>query len=592
MEYLEFAKRIKTKYPQYADLDDFDLAQKMVAKFPTQYADVVFPKDAMGRPIAKAEVIREQYPSEKIFGPITEGVAQAGGQLLKAAKATPMGIGIAGVVGQGLEIGRQATQAAFGEPIAPQSFGESLGRQAKAFAGGVAGEGVGRGIFKLGGKVFGPAQLTPNQTTIKEIADKYNVPMTPADIKGTKLASLLESISEKSLVAGSVIQKFRQGQLKAFDRVITDLVSKTGNKLTREQAGAMATEVMEARASLAKQKTDALYQAARESVKDQYQAFVKNDNVNNIARQMVEEEKFFGPELKSKIIPIAKEITENKTNFTTLEGITALRSKLKELKDVEDMASKIPGRTTPVGRKLTILLNGVEKDFDDYYKNVNPEAKGLYDLAKASYKEEIGRFGSKEVRYIAKNNPEKIVDYVIKPNNVTAITNVKKALGESGFAPIKQRFLLDIVESTKTSEFGATPAFRPSAMANMLNKYEPETLSAIFSKSELKEIGEIAKLSSALQTAERVAGNPSGTGQILSGAAFMSQIATNPVITAMGIGIPTIMAYAMTSPMGRKIMIEGLSAKPGSKELAKAVTRFATFSSVAAMKDRPKVEKK
>lgn len=41
MNYVEFAKKIKSKYPQYNNIDDRELAQKMVAKFPGQY-DVTF----------------------------------------------------------------------------------------------------------------------------------------------------------------------------------------------------------------------------------------------------------------------------------------------------------------------------------------------------------------------------------------------------------------------------------------------------------------------------------------------------------------------------------------------------------------------
>jgi hypothetical protein len=41
MNYKEFSAKIKTKYPQYSDMDDADLANKMIAKYP-QYSDVTF----------------------------------------------------------------------------------------------------------------------------------------------------------------------------------------------------------------------------------------------------------------------------------------------------------------------------------------------------------------------------------------------------------------------------------------------------------------------------------------------------------------------------------------------------------------------
>jgi len=34
MNYIEFSKSIKSKYPQYKDIDDLELANKMIAKYP------------------------------------------------------------------------------------------------------------------------------------------------------------------------------------------------------------------------------------------------------------------------------------------------------------------------------------------------------------------------------------------------------------------------------------------------------------------------------------------------------------------------------------------------------------------------------
>lgn len=41
MNYKEFASKIKTKYPQYQDMDDRDLSERMMKKFP-EYSDVTF----------------------------------------------------------------------------------------------------------------------------------------------------------------------------------------------------------------------------------------------------------------------------------------------------------------------------------------------------------------------------------------------------------------------------------------------------------------------------------------------------------------------------------------------------------------------
>ena len=42
MNYIEFSQKIKNKYPEYRDMDDRELAERMVAKYPDEYADVEF----------------------------------------------------------------------------------------------------------------------------------------------------------------------------------------------------------------------------------------------------------------------------------------------------------------------------------------------------------------------------------------------------------------------------------------------------------------------------------------------------------------------------------------------------------------------
>lgn len=55
MNYNEFAQKIKAKYPDYSDMDNLELAKKMVSKFPDDYGDVTFEQP-------KQPTYREQAP--------------------------------------------------------------------------------------------------------------------------------------------------------------------------------------------------------------------------------------------------------------------------------------------------------------------------------------------------------------------------------------------------------------------------------------------------------------------------------------------------------------------------------------------------
>ncbi len=127
------------------------------------------PTDPYGRPIAHAEVIREEYPSET-FAKYAEPISQFGGMF--ARKALP-GAAIAGAATAGTEIARQGIQAYGNEPGADMGLLERGKRVGSAFGRGALGELGGRGVF-AGAKALAPravgtgAQLMRVATGIPE----------------------------------------------------------------------------------------------------------------------------------------------------------------------------------------------------------------------------------------------------------------------------------------------------------------------------------------------------------------------------------------------------------------------------------------
>ena len=97
MNYNEFAEKIKTKYPQYKDMDNRELATKMVAKYP-QYNDVTFDNNETveGR-LAEIQIPQEEQSSPMLQGQVTKsvnltpsGIAQGIAKNISAALASPV----------------------------------------------------------------------------------------------------------------------------------------------------------------------------------------------------------------------------------------------------------------------------------------------------------------------------------------------------------------------------------------------------------------------------------------------------------------------------------------------------------------------
>ena len=57
LDYIEFSKKIKTKYPEYSDVDDLTLARKMVEKYPEYKNEVTFGDE----PVKKKEVSQSMF---------------------------------------------------------------------------------------------------------------------------------------------------------------------------------------------------------------------------------------------------------------------------------------------------------------------------------------------------------------------------------------------------------------------------------------------------------------------------------------------------------------------------------------------------
>lgn len=99
MDYREFAGKIKSKYPDYADMDDRELAQKMVAKFP-DYSDVTFDDQAISEtPLEASPLDRAADISRKVqdavIGPVAKASDTVARGLSKAAFMTDAPIDIA-----------------------------------------------------------------------------------------------------------------------------------------------------------------------------------------------------------------------------------------------------------------------------------------------------------------------------------------------------------------------------------------------------------------------------------------------------------------------------------------------------------------
>lgn len=86
MDYREFSAKIKAKHPVYADMDDRELAEKIVKKFPSQYSDVTFDAPATPRePTPILDAARDLVGIDKTASTGTQW-AQAGSTMFRGTR--------------------------------------------------------------------------------------------------------------------------------------------------------------------------------------------------------------------------------------------------------------------------------------------------------------------------------------------------------------------------------------------------------------------------------------------------------------------------------------------------------------------------
>lgn len=188
MNYTEFAQKIKTKYPDYADMDDRTLAEKMVAKYPNDYGDVTFdeaqpaqeqptatPMEAAGSAIKNLFMPENPAMGALEYSPLpTQAKANAG---LGMANALTFG---------GAEAGLRALSPTLPEPTTEQ---KAVGETAAALVPGEAITGAVGNAAKTAGNVF--KVMTKETPYIKKVAGLIRKPFVAA---GEKLGSAIDAI--------------------------------------------------------------------------------------------------------------------------------------------------------------------------------------------------------------------------------------------------------------------------------------------------------------------------------------------------------------------------------------------------------------
>lgn len=157
---------------------------------------------------------------------------------------------------------------------------------------------------------------------------------------------------------------------------------------------------------------------------------------------------------------------------------------------LKDIGKKMGDNNDPIATgnraELSKLYASLASDLDNIYSAKIPAFKDAIKTANDYYKQNIelinGKFGS----MVEKATPEQIYDKFVKPNNPTALGELKQIVGKDSFAKIGGVFLKDLLNKSIKNEKFSIDSFNKE-----ISKWDSETLTTIFNKTQLARLEEV-----------------------------------------------------------------------------------------------------
>ncbi|MBW2003102.1 MAG: hypothetical protein JRI72_00595 [Deltaproteobacteria bacterium] len=247
-----------------------------------------------------------------------------------------------------------------------------------------------------------------------------------------------------------------------------------------------------------KYQTPHLAKTARNILKTRKGLPVQDKKMMN-ALKWAAKEKNIPPELEEKLAQLPKSVRDSilkdmedeiliKRDWETIHQFSKDMGALSSKEDA--LAMGLPGmkfQQTPEGAIYNELKQAALKDMEQIAEGAGSQAMEKLRIAKALYSKGADIYKSKEIRLLAKSNPEDLIGAAFKPNGITEIKLVKKALGPQGFFKLREGF------TNKLMGVGKHDVFDPDFFRRELIRYGDEFLNEMYGKEVAKSFKTIAK---------------------------------------------------------------------------------------------------
>lgn len=507
-------------------------------------------------------------------------------------------------VGAELGLGRRPT---FTEAELPSTKPVSL-REA-AFAGGkeMLGTGIGKGIFRIGGKFLAPFKSTLTKgvdEVIGTLREFGGAGLTAAQRTGSKFLDFIDTVSRSGFFSADMLARFDQANFEAVKRFSTKVADSMTDKfssLSDEQFGFFVRNVFETAQDTAKGLEAKLYSHVDELVDAQSRTVsgikaipglqprsghISTGSMKKFAKRKIDDfARIRGIGVTSKETSELGKVLDL-PEFIRFEDAALIRS------EIFSTVRALKGSTSPDKKAIALLSelagvtdNAIEKEA----RALGGDVLDAYRKANSFFKTNREVF---EDRFVAnlinqdKRAVQKIGDDMFRAGNVEEIGKIKNAVKRASdldksisfdetWGQIKGQYVGNLfgdAMNRETGEFNLKVIER-----HLVDRKKLRTLQSVLEPEDVRQLQKLVRVGKFVTDKSKSSGGVFGLAQIakLSEAAGGILLLKGFSLPAIGfLSAPLVLGKVMTNQRTAKLLTEGIALPAGSEALLQIFSRI------------------
>lgn len=466
-----------------------------------------------------------------LVGDVPEVAGATAGAVLGSGVMSIPAAGVGGAVGTGVKkliakgIGIENGQT-------PAEIAQDLGESTLWSSGGQA---AGLGIVKGVNKALAPFadKMTPEAIARRELAKKYNVELTPAQVTQSPTLGQVENVLNNKIWSSDALAKFAdEKQLTPFSESIKNISPQSSS----DSIGKSIVDAINSNKNA--QKT--MFNQQYGDIANQIDKPIEVNTLIEQATNILEQNKNIPKTAQDSAVKIATEIIDNPSSLQYPE-MSKLRTNLGEL-------AKSGTVTGDIGTAQYKMLKGaLDKDFNDFALNNGLGTKKTdVDTAYRSFKDAfenntikgIVGTGTKESMPV-----EKVVEAVVNPKEISRLDKVLQASNSDEL--VKDAVISKVIDKSKVADY-SNPMYGSDMVSPTRFATQADMYGNHLSKVGADNVRELGKVAESIKFSDAFA-NHSNTAPTLLNSTMLGLL--DPV---------NLGGKAYTSEIGRKYLTDGL----------------------------------